>query len=67
MFLVMPEICIDNYNGYLIEEKSVNEIVSAIKKLNKEKLSEFNKNPFFLREKFDIMINSKLKITELNH
>jgi glycosyltransferase involved in cell wall biosynthesis len=59
----IPEICINNYNGYLIEQRSVDDIVNAIIRFNTESLkwAEFSLNSLEVSRKFDITINSKEK------
>ena len=63
----IPEICIDNYNGFLIEEKNVNQLVDATKSLvhNTSKRLEFSKNSFSLSKEYDISLNSNNKILDL--
>ena len=63
----IPEICIDNYNGYLIEEKNVSKIVNAIINLNKNKKlrDKFSLNSIKLSNDYNIKINSKNKIVNL--
>ncbi len=56
----IPEICINEYNGILIQEKVVDEIVDAIVELqnNSKKLETYSKNSILLSESYDIEINS---------
>jgi len=63
----IPEICIDNYNGFLIPQKDVNAIVNAIIKLikSRELIERFSKNSLKLSFEYDININSKKKLLEL--
>lgn len=63
----IPEICIDNYNGKLINEKSVSDIVSAIKFIisNKKTYKKLSSNSLILSDRFDIDLNSRKKIKEL--
>jgi glycosyltransferase involved in cell wall biosynthesis len=60
----IPEICIDNFNGYLIEPESIETLVSAIVKFcdNKEKWSEFSMNSLEIAKKYDLVTNSKHKL-----
>lgn len=63
----IPEICIDNYNGFLIEEKNINEIMTSILELNKNKVivEKFSKNALSISDKYDIRTNSMEKIESL--
>jgi glycosyltransferase involved in cell wall biosynthesis len=63
----IPEICIDNYNGYLIEEKNIEEIMTSILELSKDeiKIKKFSKNSLIISDKYDIRINSLEKIKNL--
>lgn len=63
----IPEICIDDYNGYLIEEKSVDAIVKSVEKLivSDKKRIEFSNNSFLKSEEYDIDSNSKIKLKNL--
>lgn len=60
----IPEICIDDYNGFLIEEKNVQEIVDAIEVLMSDiKVRErFSQMSLELSKKYDIRINTLKKI-----
>jgi len=60
----IPEICIDNYNGFLIKERNVDEISQSIIKMieNRDKLSDYSENSLLLSKKYDIEINSKEKM-----
>ncbi len=62
----IPEICINDYNGYLIEQKNVAEIVNAITKFRKNSniWPEFSRNSLEISKQYNITINSgkKLKI-----
>lgn len=63
----IPEICIDNYNGYLIEEKNVNAIITAIKNIfkSRDNLNRLKENSIRLSQEYDIIKNSKEKIKHL--
>ena len=63
----IPEICIDEYNGYLIPERNSKALFDSILKLNnsKEIRKQFSKNSIKMSLKYDININSKRKIKEL--
>jgi len=56
----IPEICINDFNGILINERNVNEIVNAIKLLvnNPSKVTEYGKNSLLLSNDYDIIDNS---------
>lgn len=60
----IPEICVNNYNGLLIEERDSKKIADSIKfmMLNKRVMNQFSKNSYKLSEKYDIRINSKEKL-----
>lgn len=64
----IPEICIDDYNGKLIEERNVQKIADAIVEIytNKDKRIEYAKNSYSLSKSYDIEINSKRKLMDLN-
>lgn len=64
----IPEICIDKYNGYLINERDVNSIVQSIVKLceNKDELLLYSKNSLKLSNDYDIILNSKSKLYSLD-
>lgn len=64
----IPEICINNVNGFLIEEKSVSEIELSIKKIIKqpELLNEFKLGTKNIFEYYNIELNSYNKIKSLN-
>ena len=63
----IPEICINNYNGYLIQQKSVEEIVNAITKFynSPSKWQEFSHNSLEISNKYNIVDNSKYKLKML--
>jgi len=60
----IPEICIDKYNGFLLEEKNTDEIVKSIISLieDREQLVKYSKNSLELSKEYDIEINSKEKL-----
>lgn len=64
----IPEICINNYNGLLINEKSVNDIIQAIVFLYKEKATwlYYSSNSLLLNWKYDIVFNSQTKVKKLS-
>ena len=62
----IPEICINNYNGYLIEERNVEQIYYSILKLAKQNNEKIIANSLKLSEQYDIDVNSKIKVLELN-
>lgn len=62
----IPEICINKYNGYLIEQKNVEEIVRSIIKLsNNHDNIDFQKNSYELSKQYDIQLNSTKKLNYL--
>ncbi len=64
----IPEICINDYDGYLIPEKNVDELVKAIEKISsdKEKLKEFSLNSIKLAKRdYDLIKNSENKLKEM--
>ena len=63
----IPEICYNDYNGILIEERNVTEIVKAINFMieNKAKRMLYGENSLKLSEQYDIVLNSKKKVKEL--
>ena len=64
----IPEICFNDYNGLLIEQRSVKEIVGAITFMikNKSKRQLYARNSLKLSESYDIVLNSEDKIQQLN-
>ena len=64
----IPEICSSDYNGNLIEEKNVEALVSSIEGmyLNEKKREVYAQNSFKISEKYDIVLNSELKLKHLN-
>ncbi len=60
----IPEICVNNYNGFLLNEKNTEEIVKSIIDMfgNRDKIKIFSKNALLLSENYDIEINSKKKM-----
>jgi colanic acid/amylovoran biosynthesis glycosyltransferase len=63
----IPEICINDYNGYLIEQKSVDEIVNAIIKFSSDssKWSLFSRNSLEISKQYNITTNSGEKLKML--
>jgi len=63
----IPEICINDYNGYLIKQKSVEEIDEALLKFSKntDKWSDFSQNSFEISKRYDITTNSGKKLNLL--
>lgn len=64
----IPEICVENFNGKLIEERNVNDLVQSILELskNENEREKYSINSIKLSEKYDIDSNSKLKVKYLN-
>jgi glycosyltransferase involved in cell wall biosynthesis len=63
----IPEICTNEYNGFLIEEKNTQELLNAIVaiKSNEKLQKRFSKNSLTLSKEYDIEINSKIKLEML--
>ena len=64
----IPEICINNYNGFLIKEKNVKAIIDSITDLykNDDKKLCFSTNSLLLSNEYDIQLNSIKKIKLLS-
>lgn len=64
----IPEICIDNYNGFLVEEKNVEQLFEAFVKFNeiKQVKSQLSEQALISSNDYDIEINSENKIKQLN-
>lgn len=64
----IPEICINNFNGFLIPEKNVTALVEAISSLysNKNVRSRFSHNSLELFNDYRIEDNSYHKLKKLN-
>jgi len=61
----IPEICIDNYNGFLISEKSTQQLADAIEKISNsiETYNSFTSNSIELaKQEYDLVKNSKNKL-----
>ncbi len=60
----IPEICINKYNGLLIEERDVKQLEESILYLARKKKErlEFSKNSLVLSNKYDIEANTKEKM-----
>ena len=60
----IPEICINQYNGLLIEEKNISDLVNSIIYLydNNHKIELFSSNSLILSNTYDIVKNSKEKM-----
>lgn len=63
----IPEICIDNYNGRLIEEKNSESLCNSIIELYEsvDVRNNYAKNSFELSKEYDIELNSKKKLLSL--
>ncbi len=63
----IPEICIDKYNGFLIPERDYQKVYESILKLynNKADRQKYSKNSRSLSDKYDIILNSKKKLIDL--
>jgi len=64
----IPEICVNDFNGFLIKEKNTEEIIQSILYLSNknEKIELFSLNSIKLSQQFDIQENSKKKLIDLN-
>ena len=64
----IPEICLNNFNGKLVKQKDMQGLYDAIIALyeNKEERLEFSLNSFSLSNQYDIEVNSKSKLEQLN-
>ena len=65
----IPEICIDNYDGFLIPEKNSDALVNAIERLynDEEKLKEFSVNSLTLaKNEYNLLVNSQNKLKAMN-
>ena len=64
----IPEICYDDYNGLLVEQKNDAKLVEAIShvKNNEHKRQQYAENSFVLSKEYDIILNSKSKLKALN-
>ena len=64
----IPEICIDNFNGFLVEEKNSMQITEAILRLFREKetYTFFSSNSIIKSNDYDLLINSEGKLKYLN-
>ena len=63
----IPEICVNDYNGYLIEEKNAQNILAAIFKFseNSIKWPFFSQNSLEISKKYNITTNSNIKLKML--
>ena len=63
----IPEICINDFNGLIVKQRNVDEIVRAVIFIYENKISKekFSKNSLSLSVKYDIIKNSKNKINTL--
>jgi glycosyltransferase involved in cell wall biosynthesis len=64
----IPEICINNFNGFLIPEKNVPALIKAISFLynNQFMINRFSRNSLQLFSNYNIERNSYLKLKRLN-
>lgn len=64
----IPEICINEFNGLLVQEKNVKELVSAIKSLFSEEdnYRDYSVNSYKLSSEYDIDRNSTQKLKMIN-
>ncbi len=63
----IPEICVNNYNGILINQRDVNDLYKAIKELyeSEKKRKMYSNNSLKLSEEYNIVNNSEKKLMEL--
>ena len=63
----IPEICINNYNGFLIPEKNVNALVNAITTLSSDRKTahRYSENSYQLYSKYNLDTNSYSKLKKL--
>lgn len=64
----IPEICIDNFNGFLVNERSSMELENKIRELFKEPalIDKFKRNSVKLsKQEFDLKVNSNAKLKKL--
>lgn len=64
----IPEICIDSYNGFLINQKNSDEIIYSLKEFRKnyETRKKFQTNSLNISKDYDIVRNSLKKLELLN-
>lgn len=64
----IPEICIDEFNGYLIEQRNINSIVKAVEKFikNRDKWSSYKIHSLEIAQNYNIIKNSIKKLELLN-
>ncbi len=65
----IPEICKNEYNGFLIDEKNTEQIVQAVEKISSSEdlYVKFSKNSLHLaKEEYDLVKNSKQKMKIMN-
>jgi glycosyltransferase involved in cell wall biosynthesis len=64
----IPEICKNDYNGFLVPERDVNALVNAIYSLmeNQDHKRKFSKNSLELSVIYDIELNSEIKLKYLS-
>ena len=60
----IPEICINDFNGFLLEEKNSDQIVKAIETLEKDSdlRDKFGRNSLKISDEYDIQINTSTKL-----
>jgi len=63
----IPEICKNGYNGYLIKERSVDDIVKSIIAIseNRDLLSKFSENSLSISKIYDLEENSRIKLKKM--
>lgn len=63
----IPEICLNDFNGYLVEEKNATALADAIQKIsNKETYERFKLNSSTVFKDYDIVKNTNYKAKNMN-
>ncbi len=63
----IPEICKNNYNGFLVPERNLDALITSFHKITKDEIlrNSFRRKSLELSLKYDIEMNSKNKLKEL--
>lgn len=64
----IPEICVNDYNGHLIDDKSISQLADSILYLfeNEGKRVQYSLNSAILSKEYDIELNSRTKAKSLD-